>query len=129
MPEHARDRGRSIAQAAAREEHPAAEVFVSSLGPKPWPPRADDGDDGTPPTDPAVSGDEPLVPPLRLVRVDKEGITQPRNDGSAGSALYRIPIVLDRRPDPEWAELFVQAWNNPPQWSNMHRAGIARVQG
>lgn len=29
----------------------------------------------------------------------------------------------------EWAQLFVETWNYPPRFTNMHRPGIARIQG
>lgn len=30
--------------------------------------------------------------PMRIVEVDRDGITQPRNDGTPGSALYAVPL-------------------------------------
>lgn len=66
---------------------------------------------------------------IRITRVIVEEITEPRGDGSAGSALYSIPFALSRRPPGEWAELFVENWNHPPRFTTMHRPGIARVSG
>jgi hypothetical protein len=67
--------------------------------------------------------------PLRIVEVDRDGITQPRNDGTPGSALYSVPLRLSRVPDQAWAELFVRTWDRPPSFTSMHRPGIARVVG
>ncbi len=66
---------------------------------------------------------------IRITRVIVEEITEPRNDGTAGSALYSIPFALSRRPPSEWAELFVENWNHPPRYTTMHRPGIARITG
>jgi hypothetical protein len=66
---------------------------------------------------------------ISITRVIVEDITEPRNDGTRGSALYAIPFALSRRAPTEWAELFVATWNHPPRWTTMHRPGIARVSG
>jgi hypothetical protein len=58
-----------------------------------------------------------------------EEVTEPRNDGTAGSGLYSVPFALSKRPPTEWAQLFVQNWDMPPQFTSMHRPGIARVSG
>ncbi len=67
--------------------------------------------------------------PLRIVGVDRDGITQPRNDGTPGSALYSVSLRLSRVPDRAWTELFVCNWDRPPSFTSMHRPGIARVVG
>lgn len=67
--------------------------------------------------------------PIKITGIVNESITKPRMDGTRGSALYAIPFQLSRRPSSEWAELFVETWNHPPQWTTMHRPGIARVSG
>jgi hypothetical protein len=64
-----------------------------------------------------------------MTDVELNKVTAPRNDGSRGSALYTVPIKLSSSPDRFWCELFVQAWNMPPQWTTMHRPCIASVQG
>lgn len=56
-------------------------------------------------------------------------VTQPRMDGTRGSALYRVPFRLSERPTSEWKHLFLQAWDLPPRFSTMHRPGIASVVG
>jgi hypothetical protein len=67
--------------------------------------------------------------PIKIVRVITEAITHPRNDGTRGSALYQVPLQLSRPPSAEWAEAFVTVWDRPPQFSTMHRPGIAHVVG
>lgn len=56
-------------------------------------------------------------------------VTQPLNDGTRGSGLYKIPFELNKRPNYEWINLFINAWNRPPSFSTMHRPGIASVYG
>ncbi len=58
---------------------------------------------------------------------DQVGI--PKNDGTRGSALYKIPFRLSKRPSREWAELFIHNWDNPSRFSTMHRPRIASVVG
>lgn len=67
--------------------------------------------------------------PIRILGVDAQGITTPRNDGTRGSALYRVPILLSRQPDQVWAQLLVQNWDRPPRFTTMHRSGIGTVVG
>lgn len=56
-------------------------------------------------------------------------VTQPLNNGTAGSGLYKIPFELNKRADYDWIELFINAWNRPSSWTSMHRPGIASVYG
>ncbi len=67
--------------------------------------------------------------PIRIVGVIVDQISTPRNDGTRGSALYKVPFQLSQRPSHEWAELFIHFWNNPPRYTAMHRRGIASVIG
>lgn len=67
--------------------------------------------------------------PIRIVGIITDEVGEPRNDGTPGCALYRVPFRLSRRPSALWADLFVRAWDSPPRWSTMHRPGIARVSG
>lgn len=67
--------------------------------------------------------------PVKIVRVITEEIIPPKNDGTRGSGLYAIPFELSCCPSPMWAQIFVETWNHPPQWTSMHRPGIARVIG
>jgi hypothetical protein len=66
---------------------------------------------------------------ITLVGIEKSGVTQPRNDGTRGSALYTVPIKLSARPSALWASLFIEAWNHPASFTTMHRPGIATVSG
>lgn len=66
---------------------------------------------------------------IRIVGVDRAGVGRPRNDGTRGSALYRVPLKLSRTPSSTWAQLFVATWDNPPQYTTRHRPGIASVVG
>jgi TIR domain len=85
------------------------------------------------PPQPAPAGSEAPAradfEPIGIVSIVEEGIGKPRNDGSAGSALYRIPLRLSARPSRAWAEHFVETWNHPPRWTTMHRPGIASISG
>jgi outer membrane murein-binding lipoprotein Lpp len=67
--------------------------------------------------------------PIRIIGVDTESVGTPRNDGTRGSALYRVPIKLSRAPSREWAQAFPEAWDHPPAFSTAHRPGIAHVSG
>ena len=67
--------------------------------------------------------------PIRILGVIIDEVTEPRLDGTRGSALYRIPFRLSRHPTRLWSELFSQAWERPPTWTTMHRPGIASVTG
>lgn len=65
----------------------------------------------------------------KILGIYKQGITEPRNDGSRGSALYSVPFLLSVSPDSIWADLAVRNWDHPPVLTNMHRFGIAKVVG
>jgi hypothetical protein len=67
--------------------------------------------------------------PVKIVGVDTAGVGRPRNDGTRGSGLYRVPLLLNRVPHPMWSASFPEIWNHPPAWSSMHRPGIASVRG
>ncbi len=69
------------------------------------------------------------VEPLRMTGVVVDEVGAPRSDGTRGSALYVVPFQLSRQPPPGWAEAFVACWDHPPQWTSMHRPGIASVRG
>lgn len=66
---------------------------------------------------------------IRIIGVDANGITAPRNDGTRGSALYQVPIQLSQRPDPTWTQMVVHHWDRPTRFTTMHRPGIGRVSG
>jgi hypothetical protein len=77
----------------------------------------------------AASRQQAPTEPIRIIGVVVDEVTTPRNDGTRGSALYRIPFQLSRRPQHEWAESFIRHWNHPPQFTTMHRPSIANVSG
>ena len=66
---------------------------------------------------------------IRITGIVTDKVTEPRNDGTAGSALYSVPLSLSQRPDQEWARLLVQNWDQPESSTTMHRPGIAKVVG
>jgi hypothetical protein len=66
---------------------------------------------------------------IRILHVIVDEVSTPRNDGTRGSALYRIPLQLSRSPTRLWIDFFIRAWNHPPSYTTLHRPGIARVEG
>ena len=66
---------------------------------------------------------------IKIIGVIAQEVSQPRNDGTQGSGLYSVPFHLSRATDSTWGELFVRNWDRPPQWTSMHRPGIASVYG
>lgn len=66
---------------------------------------------------------------IKIVRIKKEDIKEPANDGSPRSALYTIPFELSDSPPEEWINLFIHTWDNPPSFTSMHRPRIAEVYG
>ncbi len=67
--------------------------------------------------------------PIRIVGIIADQVGVPRNDGTHGSALYKIPFRLSHRPPYEWVELFSNFWRHPPRFTTMHRPRIASVIG
>ena len=47
---------------------------------------------------------------IRIVGIVTDEVSEPRNDGTEGSALYHVPIALSRRPPRLWRKRFLQAW-------------------
>lgn len=70
-----------------------------------------------------------LEEPMRIVGIIVDEVTEPRNDGTPGCALYRVPFRLSRVPSSLWKQLFIQTWDMPPRFSTMHRPGIASISG
>jgi hypothetical protein len=66
--------------------------------------------------------------PIRIVGIDRDNVGAPRGDGTPGSALYLVPLVLSRTPDQLWAAAFTERWNSA-FFSSMHRPGIGSVRG
>jgi hypothetical protein len=81
------------------------------------------------PTDLDAKGKPESRQPIRILGVIEEDIGIPRMDGTRGSALYEVALQLSQRPPRRWGDLFVQTWDRPPQFTTMHRPGIARVAG
>src|SRR5205823_1466901 len=73
----------------------------------------------------ATSADEPV----RIIGVIADEVTEPPNDGTRGSALYTVPVGLSRPVSHDWASVFEEVWNHPPQFTTMHRPGIAHARG
>jgi hypothetical protein len=67
--------------------------------------------------------------PVRILGILADEVSKPQNDGTRGSALYRIPFQLSRSPTRLWRDFFIEAWNHPSSLTSMHRPGIARVEG
>ena len=67
--------------------------------------------------------------PVRIVGVIADEVGEPLNDGTRGSALYAAPFRLSKRVSGDWATVFEQVWDHPPQFTTMHRPGIAKVSG
>lgn len=66
---------------------------------------------------------------IKIKGIVVDEVTVPINDGTRGSALYKIPFELNKRPSYEWIELFINSFNRPPEVTQMHRPGIASVSG
>jgi hypothetical protein len=89
-----------------------------------------------PPRVPAPSGVTAALPsgalldaPVRIVGVIADEVSEPKNDGTRGSALYTVPFRLSKPVSHEWASVFEQVWNRPPRFTTMHRPGIAHARG
>lgn len=67
--------------------------------------------------------------PVEIEGVIADQVGQPRNDGTPGCGLYRVPVRLSRRVSYDEAQYLVHLWDHPPQFTTMHRAGIAQVSG
>jgi hypothetical protein len=50
---------------------------------------------------------------IKLVGIDVPGVTAPRDDGTQGSALYDVPIILSDTPPTDWAVFFEAAYGMP----------------
>jgi hypothetical protein len=78
---------------------------------------------------PPVARPDTRSEPIRITGLLADKVTTPRMDGSSGSALYEVPFRLSRRPEAEWSDFFIDAWNHPSSYTSMHRPGIADVEG
>lgn len=77
----------------------------------------------------STESDTSTEEPIRIVGIIVDEVTEPRNDGTRGCALYQVPFRLSRVPSSIWKEFFLRTWDMPPVWSSMHRPGIASVSG
>jgi len=76
-----------------------------------------------------VISETPAFEPIRIIEIIADEIGQPRNDGTPGSALYSVPFRLSARAPADWGAVFVRNWDNPREFTAMHRPGIASVSG
>lgn len=67
--------------------------------------------------------------PIHILGIIVDEVTVPKMDGTRGSALYKVPFRLSKTPSDLWCKLFLAEWKFPPQFSSMHRPGIASVVG
>jgi hypothetical protein len=114
----------------ADQERSYEDLLTTLLGRREVPPPLGrpSGDSALRTTGTAVDDRSPSEP-IRILGVIADEVSEPLNDGTRGSALYRIPLRLSRRPSADWAELFVLTWDHPPRYTTMHRPGILSVQG
>lgn len=66
---------------------------------------------------------------IKILGIMTDEVTVPKNDGTRGSALYKIPFRLSKRPSEIWKKIFIATWNMPPSFTSMHRPRIASVYG
>jgi predicted RNase H-like HicB family nuclease len=71
----------------------------------------------------------PIDEPIRIQRIITEEVTEPRADGTRGSALYEIPFKLNRMPSDVWTDIFLNEWSHPKRSTQMHRPKIASIVG
>ena len=66
---------------------------------------------------------------IRILGIIINEVSVPRMDETRGSALYKIPFRLSRKPSNTWINFFLKAWDMPPRFTTMHRPKIAYVTG
>lgn len=67
--------------------------------------------------------------PLEIIGVVTDEVGSPRNDGTPGSGLYRVPIRLSRAVSGDEGRYLERLWDHPPSLTTMHRPGTASVYG
>ena len=113
--------------AADRWESSYADLLATLVGSrKSAPPVVKATEASRSPSSPAAS---PVVGPVKILGVLADKVTEPRLDGTRGSALYTVPFQLNSRPSSCWGDIFVEVWNSPPRFTSMHRPGIASARG
>ena len=66
---------------------------------------------------------------VKITHIIEKEITEPRNDGTPGSALYTVPFALNTRPPGDWVTLFLKNWRHPAQYTMMHLPQNASISG
>ena len=64
---------------------------------------------------------------ITIVEIITDEVTVPRNDGTRGSALYKVPFLLSSVPPSEWKEIFIINWDSPLSFTTKHRPGTVRL--
>lgn len=64
---------------------------------------------------------------IQILGIIADEVTIPKLDGTVGSALYKIPLRLNREPSELWEQLFLENWKYPPKFTTMHRSKIAKI--
>ena len=67
--------------------------------------------------------------PIRILDIDVKEVGSPRPDTPSGGGLYAVPFRLSAKPSALWEKAFLKAWALPPEFTSMHRPGIAIVSG
>lgn len=109
------------------------DLLITMLGTRPEAPPvgpvlAESRAEGPRRTTPAID-DGVEEEPIKITGVVVDEVGVPRGDGTPGSALYRVPFRLSRRPPHGWGRVLVKAWDLPSEFTSMHRPGIASVVG
>ena len=52
---------------------------------------------------------------ISLVGIDIEACGVPRNDGTRGSSLYSVPLLLSAEPPKLWCKIFEENWHSLPR--------------
>ena len=102
----------------SREQAPVVESR-SSLGRRGRRPNQDESEQGV---------NEPFQD-IVIRRLIVDQVTEPSLDGTAGSALYRVPFELSRKAPRVWAELCIRNWDHPPTFTTRHRPGTMSISG
>lgn len=79
------------------------------------------------PAEKIISTDVEDNTPIKIIKILIDEVTTPKMDDTRGSALYKIPFQLSRKPSKVWIDVFIQTWNYPPHFTTMHRPRIAMI--
>ena len=78
---------------------------------------------------PQIPVDPTKFEPIKIIGVVADEVGEPRDDGTRGLALYAVPFRLSRSAPHDWADLFVDTWRFPPEFTTMHRPLNIRIVG